>query len=162
MDHLISVESAALASGEPVSRLRTWCATGRLLCEKENGQWLIALSQIPRIVEIVAQHDRAVADGHAVAVLVPVDAATPDLAAEIARRLGLKQGRTVSTSTLALDGSEYLIAVWKTDGAAPIELAPVAALVKELGGELLDGEIAENPGLTAAEADGVTPAGKDA
>jgi len=98
------------------------------------------LSQIPRVVELVAEHDQAVADGHAVAILVPVDAATPNLAAEIARRLGLPDGQTVSTSTLALDGSEYLIAVWKADGATPVELAPIAELVAELGGELLDGE----------------------
>lgn len=144
MDHLISLESAALASGEPVRRLRTWCATGKLICEKQDGSWVLALSQIPRVVELVAEHDRAVADGRAIAVLVPVDSATPDLASEIARRLGLRDGQTVSTSTLALDGSEYLIAVWKTEGADPLELAPVAELVAELGGELLDGEDRED------------------
>ena len=140
MDHLISLDSPALASGQPVSRLRRWLATGRLIGEKQDGQSVMPLSQIPRVVELVAEHERAVADGQAVAVLVPLDAATPKLAREIARRLGLPESQTVSTSTLALDGSEYLIAVWKTDEAAPVGLAPVAELVAELGGELLDGE----------------------
>jgi hypothetical protein len=41
MDNLISLEPAALASGEPVSRLRTWCATGKLICEKQVDQWVV-------------------------------------------------------------------------------------------------------------------------
>lgn len=69
--------------------------------------------------------------------VVPVSAAAPGLAAEIARRLGLPAG-AVTTSTLALDGSEYLLAVWRSDGTP--ERGPVADLAAELGGDLLEGE----------------------
>ena len=137
VDRLLSLDAAAEATGQSVARLRSWCATGRLRCEREGRAWTIPLGEVPRIAVLVADHDRAVAAGAAAALVVPVRAATPDLPAEIARRLGLAPG-TVTTSTLALDGSEYLLAVWKTDGTPGLEA--VADLAAELGGELLDGE----------------------
>jgi hypothetical protein len=137
MERLLSLDAAAEATGQSVARLRSWCATGRLRCEREGRAWTIPLGEVPRIAVLVADHDRAVAAGAAAALVVPVGAATPDLPAEIARRLGLAAG-TVTTSTLALDGSEYLLAVWKTDGTPGLEA--VANLAAELGGELLDGE----------------------
>lgn len=99
--------------------------------------WQIPLAELPHITSLADEHDRAVEAGESAVLVVPVSAATPDLPAEIARRLGLPLG-TVSTSSLALDGSEYLLAVWKTDGT--VALGPVAELAAELGGELLDGE----------------------
>jgi hypothetical protein len=137
MDRHISLDAAAQVTGEPIARLRGWCATGRLRCEREGGEWQVPLDELPRIAALVEEHDRAVEAGESAVLVVPVSAATTDLSAEIARRLGLPVG-TVSTSTLALDGSEYLLAVWKTDGT--VALGPVARLAAELGGELLDGE----------------------
>ena len=138
MDRLVSLEAAAEATGQSVARLRGWCATGRLRCEREEGDWRMPLAELLRIGDLAEEHDRAVKAGESAALVVPVSAATPDLPAEIARRLGLAAG-TVSTSTLALDGSEYLLAVWKTDGT--VRLGPVAELAAELGGDLLDGEV---------------------
>ena len=137
MDRLLSLDAAAQAMGQPIARLRHWCATGRLRCEREGGDWLIPLAELPHITVLVEDHERAVEAGESAVLVVPVSAATADLPAEIARRLGLPVG-TVSTSTLALDGSEYLLAVWKTDGT--VALGPVAELAAELGGDLLDGE----------------------
>ena len=137
MDRLLSLDAAAQATGQPIARLRGWCATGRLRCEREAGDWHIPLAELPHIGALVEEHDRAVEAGESAVLVVPVSAATPDLPAEIARRLGLPAG-TVSTSTLALDGSEYLLAVWKSDGT--VALGPVAELAAELGGDLLDGE----------------------
>ncbi len=102
-----------------------------------RGAWTIPLSEIPRIAALVKEHDRAMAAGAAAALVVPVSAATPDLPEEIARRLGLA-AETVTTSTLALDGSEYVLAVWKSSGTPGLEA--VADLAAELGGEVLDGE----------------------
>ena len=138
MDRLVSLEAAAEATGQSVARLRGWCATGRLRCEREEGDWRMPLAELLRIGDLAEEHDRAVKAGESAALVVPVSAATPDLPAEVARRLGLAAG-TVSTSTLALDGSEYLLAVWKTDGT--VRLGPVAELAAELGGDLLDGEV---------------------
>lgn len=137
MDRLLSLDAAAQGTDQPVARLRSWCATGRLRCEREGGDWRIPLAELPHIAALVEEHDRAVETGESAVLVVPVSSATPDLPAEIARRLGLPVG-TVSTSTLALDGSEYLLAVWKTDGT--VALGPVAELAAELGGDLLDGE----------------------
>jgi hypothetical protein len=78
--------------------------------------------------------------GRSIAALVPITNATADLPAEIARRLGLPD-KAISRSTLALDGSEYLVAVWNTGRNGRVQVAPVAELVEGLGGELLDGEV---------------------
>jgi hypothetical protein len=137
MDRLLSLDAASEATGQSVARLRSWCATGRLRCEREARAWTIPLSEVPRIAVLVGEHDRAVAAGEAAALMVPVSTATPDLPAEIARRLGLAAG-TVTTRILALDGSEYLLAVWKTNGTPRLE--GVADLAAVLGGEVLDGE----------------------
>ena len=138
-DQLLTLAAGALATGQPAGRLRNWCATGKLACEKRAGEWLLPLSELLRVATLAAERADSIAAGRSVAALVPITNATADLPAEIARRLGLPP-KAVSTSTLALDGSEYLVAVWNTgrDGAP---VAPVAELVEGLGGELLDGEV---------------------
>ncbi len=45
---------------------------------------------------------------------------------------------TVATSSLAIDGQAYVIAVWK-DGNGVGGLPELAKLADEVGGELLDG-----------------------
>jgi hypothetical protein len=140
MDQLLSLASAATATGQPLRRLRNWCATGKLQCEHQAGEWQIPLSQLLRVAVLVAERDQAIADGHPVAALIPVTAASPELPAEIARRLNLPE-QSVSTSTLALDGQAYVVAVWLAGGAVPPDLAPVLDFVEGLGGELLDGEV---------------------
>jgi hypothetical protein len=142
VDQLLSLDATALATGQPARRLRTWCATGKLACEKDGDQWVVPLSQLLRVAQLAAERTAAIAEGRPIAVIVPVTAATPDLATEIAHRLGMPT-HTVSMSMLALDGGEYLMAVWRTDGARAPELAPVMELVDTLGGELLDGEAQE-------------------
>ena len=140
MDQLLSLASAAIATGQPIRRLRNWCATGKLECELQAREWQIPLSQLLRVAVLAAERDQAIADGHPVAALIPVTAASPELPGEIARRLNLPE-RSVSTSTLALDGQEYVLAVWRAGGAVAHDLAPVLDFVEGLGGELLDGEV---------------------
>ena len=141
MNQLLSMADAATATGQPVRRLRNWCATGKLSCEVQGGEWLVPLSQLLRVAELAAEREDAIAAGRASGALVPVTRASADLPDEIARRLGLPSA-SVSTSTLALDGQEYLVAVWRAGAAAGApDLAPVVDLVEELGGELLDGEV---------------------
>ena len=126
-------------------RLRTWCATGKLPCDKDGAEWMIALGDLLRVASLVEERQKSIDDGRPVAAIVPIAVASADLAAEIARRLGLAE-RTVTTSTLALDGREYVLAMWKSDGStASPALAPIVELVEELGGELLDGEASPEP-----------------
>ena len=138
MDSLLSLESAAVATAQPVHRLRNWCATGRLEGARQDGEWLIPLSQLLRVAELVAEREKAIADGRPIAAVVPVTSVTPDLQQEIARRLGLPE-TAVSTSNLALDGRDYLLAMWQADDSGH-QLQPVIELVEGLGGEVLDGE----------------------
>jgi len=140
MDALLDLQAASTATGQPVRRLRTWCATGRLACERDGKAWMIPLSQLRRVAELAAERSESITQGHAVAAIVPVTSSTPDLGAEIARRLGLSATR-VAMSTLALDGGEYHMAVWRVDGEQAPDLAPVVELVEQLGGDLLDGEV---------------------
>jgi hypothetical protein len=124
--------------------LRAWCATGRLRCEKDSHVWTVPIAELPRVGELAEEREAAIATGHAEALVVPVASASPDLASEVARRLGLPGGM-VTTSTLSLDGAEYVLAVWKMERAAgPDELAPLVELADELGGELLDGEVKQD------------------
>jgi hypothetical protein len=140
MDQLISLAAAAKATGQLVRRLRNWCATGKLECELQDGEWHIPLAQLLLIAGVAADREQAIAAGRPVAAMIPVTTASPELPGEIARRLNLPD-HSVSTSTLALDGQEYVVAVWRAGGDAAPDLAPVLDLVEELGGELLDGEI---------------------
>jgi hypothetical protein len=140
MDALLDLQAASTATGQPVRRLRTWCATGKLACERDGRTWMLPLSQLPRVAGLAADRKESIDRGHAVAAIVPVTSTTPDLAREIARRLGLPSTK-VSMSTLALDGGEYLMAVWRVSGDQPVHLGPLVELVDELGGDVLDGEV---------------------
>ena len=152
MDRVLTLEAAAAATGQPISRLRTWCATGKLHCDKQGGEWTIPLGEFLRVPALLEERQNAIDAGRPAAVIVPITSVTAELAAEIARRLGLAE-RTVTTSTLALDGTEYLLAAWKSDGTGKTpDLAPVVELVEELGGQLLDGEVSA-PEAPASEPD---------
>jgi hypothetical protein len=136
----ITLEAAAAATGQPLERLRTWCATGKLRCEKDGDDWLIPLAEVVRVEVLVEARDAAIAAGRAEALVVPLASASPDLGGEVARRLGLARG-AVTTSTLALDGTEYVLAVWKVaHPPAPHELEPLIELAEELGGQVLEGD----------------------
>jgi hypothetical protein len=143
MDALLDLQAASTATGQPVRRLRTWCATGRLACERDGKAWMIPLSQLPRVVGLSADRKESIDHGHAVAAIVPVTSTTPDLGGEIARRLGLASTK-VTMSTLALDGGEYHMAVWRVSGDQPADLAPLVELVERLGGDVLDGEVSRD------------------
>jgi hypothetical protein len=143
IDHLVPLPAAANATGQPVRRLRNWCATGKLECELQDGEWHLPLSQLLRIAAVAAERDHAIAAGRPVAALIPVTSASAELPGEIARRLSLPEN-SVSTSTLALDGQEWVVAVWRADDGAAPNIAPVIDLVEQLGGEILDGEVSVN------------------
>ena len=101
---------------------------------------MLPLSQLLRVAVLAAEREQSIADGRAAAAIVPVTSTTPDLDEEIARRLGLRAS-SVTLSTLALDGREYLMAVWKVSDGQPVNLEPVVAFVERLGGDVLAGEV---------------------
>lgn len=140
MDALLDLQAASTATGQPVRRLRGWCATGKLACEREGQAWMLPLGQLLRVAVLASEREQSIADGRPAAVIVPVTASTPDLGVEVARRLGLPASR-ITLSTLALDGREYLMAVWNVADGQRATLEPLVELVDRLGGDVLDGEV---------------------
>ena len=142
---MMSLPIAAERSGQPVTRLRGWCATGRLRCEREGEGWVIPASELPSIARVAQEHATAVDDDRVTAIAVPVPAAPPDLADIVAGRLGLDTGK-VSVTRLALDGAEYVVAVWQGEAHGDGGLPALRALAEDLGADLLDGEVTKAPG----------------
>jgi hypothetical protein len=141
MKQHLPLETVAAATGQSVDWLRAWCATGNLRCEKDGDGWTLPIVELVRVGALVAQRDASFAAGHAQAFVAPIASASPGLRAEVARRLGLPAA-AVTTSTLALDGTAYVLALWNVNGADEAhELASLMELAEELGGQLLDGEV---------------------
>jgi len=138
LEEPLSLEGAAAMYGVPIVRLRRWCATGKLRCERDGDDWLIAISEASQIIELAAEY--ATGRGPIRGLAVPVPAVPPDLATTVAARLGLTTS-AVTLTPLALDGVDYVVAVWKGDVERDGGLPALQELAVELDGELLDGEL---------------------
>lgn len=137
MDELLTLDASSAQTGVSLRRLREWCATGRLRCERDGRDWVIPTSQLSNASALAAARMGEGDHDHPVALVVPADVAPRDLADEVAYRLGLEPA-SVAMSTLAIDGQAYVVAVWK-DGDEDAGLPKLVELAKEVGGELLDG-----------------------
>jgi len=138
----ISLGEAATAFGVPVVRLGRWCATGKIRCERDADGWLIPTHQADRISDLIKDHDNALADQPVRALAVPAHEASSDLAAEVTDRLGLGKG-AVTVTPFALDGIDYLVAVWRAEPATAGGLLRLRELAADLHADLLDGAIVE-------------------
>jgi hypothetical protein len=107
---MISLRDAAHRYGVPVVRLGQWCATGKLGCERDGDGWLIPASAAASIPALARDHAAMVEEKRVTGLVVPVPAVPPDLAARVARRLGLDDA-AVTVTPLALDGVDYVVAV---------------------------------------------------
>jgi hypothetical protein len=140
MPELLTLEAVAKLTSQPVRRLREWCATGQLHCEREGRQWMLPEEEVPRVAELIEARSRTAKErrSHAMVVPTPVDAAV--LGAQIALRLKLPEA-AIMLHRLALDGREYVIAAWPGQESAlnRAGFERLAMLADELGGELLDG-----------------------
>jgi hypothetical protein len=140
MKKVLSLQEAAQRTGQSVIRLSRWCATGQLHCERDVDGWHIPLSELPKVAQVAQQHATAVEDERVTALVVPAPAAPSDLAELVAYRLGL-QGGAVAVTPLALDGVDYVVAVWPGSAASDGGLPSLKELAIQLGAELLDGEV---------------------
>jgi len=136
MRKLVSVSAAAAQTGQPARRIREWCATGKLECERDAAGWLIGEDLLEGVRALGSERAHIATDHRAVALALP---ATIDLdvGAEVAKRLGLGL-ESVSLSRLAIDGREYVVAVWPARIGLG-DLTALATLADEFDGELLDG-----------------------
>jgi len=136
-DSLIPLSEMAERTGQPLRRLREWCATGLLECERRELGWLIHPSQAALVARLAAEREGRVRVKKAIGVAIPAEIAPADLGEEVASRLRMPRTSLV-LSRLAIDGRDYVLAVWPdADGLGG--LTDVADLADELGGELLDG-----------------------
>lgn len=143
MDEFLSLDDVSAQTGVALRRLREWCATGLVRCEPRGSAWLIAESQVDRVRQLAEGQEQPIDEGHPIAIVVPAETAPPDLASEVAKRLGLAP-LSVAMSSLAIDGQDYMVAVWK-DGDGAGGLPELAVLAEEVGGALLDGSAVAEP-----------------
>ena len=139
-EDLITLREAAERYGVPVVRLGQWCATGKLGCERDGDGWLIPTSAGDAIAGLVRDQAAMVEERRVTALAVPAPAAPPDLASQVAGRLGLNDA-AVSITPLALDGVDYVVAVWRGEARGDGGLPALRDLAVELDAELLDGEV---------------------
>lgn len=142
MDELLTLDAISAQTGVSVRRLREWCATGRLTCESDGAGWVIPTSALKQVAGLAATQAVTVDPDHPpVALVVPAEAAPRNLGDEVAHRLGLTPA-SVAMSTLAIDGQDYVVAVWR-NGHDGMSLPELADLAEEIGGQLLDGAAAD-------------------
>ncbi len=137
MDDLLTLELVSGQTGIPIRRLREWCATGNLRCERRDDEWVIPTAESAQVAALAAAQWARFEEDHPIALVVPAEVAPRNLGDEVAHRLGL-QPESVAMSTLAIDGQDYVVAVWK-DGPEDGGLPKVVELAKEVGGDLLSG-----------------------
>ena len=124
----------------PVVRLGQWCATGKLGCERDGDGWLIPASGAAAVAALAREHAAMVEEKRVSALAVPCR-----------RRLLISRHRwpvawdwTTPRSPitpLALDGVDYVVAVWRGEARGDGGLPALRDLAVELDGELLDGEV---------------------
>jgi hypothetical protein len=143
-EELIPLSVAAERSGQTQAALGMWCATGKVRCYRDGDGWLVAVSELPAIAREAREKATAIAEERITAIAVPAPVAPPHLANEVASRLGLDAGN-VSLTPLALDGVDYVVAVWRGAVAGTGGLPALRALADELDAVLLDGEVRAEP-----------------
>jgi hypothetical protein len=136
VEAVLAIDKAAQRTGQPVRRLRQWCATGMIRCERDGRGWLIPEAEMGRVRSIAAERTVGGSDRSARALIVPRSAlGSANLRDQVAGELQIP-GRTVSVDRLAMDGQAYVIATWPI--AANARGSALAELAEELDGELLD------------------------
>jgi hypothetical protein len=136
VEAVLAIDKAAQRTGQPVRRLRQWCATGKIRCERDGRGWLIPEAEIGRVRSIAAERTVRGSNRSARALIVPRSAlGSANLRDQVAGGLQIP-GRTVSLDMLTIDGQAYVIATWPI--AADARGSALAELAEELDGELLD------------------------
>jgi hypothetical protein len=136
VEAVLSLDGAAQQTGQPVRRLRQWCATGRIRCERDRRGWLVPEVELARIRSIAAARTGRGSDRSARALVVPrFTLGSANLQGQVAQGLRIP-ATTVALDALTIDGQPYVIATWPS--AADARGSALADLAEELDGELLD------------------------
>ena len=114
MTELTKIEDVATAAGVPTSRLRSWCATGQLRCDRDERGWLVPRSEMARLDALVASRGNGANGHHPIALAMPVDRARGDGLVELKRRAEVTP--EVAGVPLSVDGMDYAIVSWPSIG----------------------------------------------
>jgi hypothetical protein len=147
LDELLRLEDVAHLTGETIERLRQWCATGELACERVPRNWALRKADLPRVAVVAAEKARGVREHRAVALAVPRGHVPIDLVTLIERTLDLPPGE-VMIRGLAIDQLDYDVAVWPAQARLPDPVA-LAALAERLDAELLTAAATSRPSTAA-------------
>jgi hypothetical protein len=156
LDQLLRLDDVARLTGQPVERLRQWCATGELACERVPRSWALRKADLPRVAAVAAKRARGLREHQAVALAVPRGRVPVDLVALVERTLDLPPGEVVIRA-LTIDHLEFVVAVWPA-GARPGDQAALIALAEDLDGELLTDSSAGDARRPARRQAGAMPA----
>lgn len=136
VEALLAIDEAAQRTGQPVRRLRQWCATGKIRCERDGRGWLIPEAEIGRVTSIAAERTVRGSDRSARALIVPRSAlGSANLRNQVAGELQIPAW-TVALNRLTIDDQPYVIATWPI--AADARGSALVELAEKLDGELLD------------------------
>jgi hypothetical protein len=135
LNQLLTLADVSRLTGQPVARLRHWCATGELACERVPTSWAIRERDLDQVQNAALRQAWRISHARALALAVPRRQAPIDLPALVEQRLDLPAGSAFARA-LSIDQQEYVIVVWPRrtgaiDGSGLIDLA------EALGGELL-------------------------
>lgn len=150
---LLTLDEVGRRTGQLVRRLRRWCATGELSCEREADAWLLPESALPAVLILAAAQGRF-SGGRPIALAVPApDASAEELGKHIERELGVPAG-AIAMTTISIDGEEHLVAVWPSHATRNARADRLAKVAEEIGGDILmfpegvgDGAAAEAAGV---------------
>jgi hypothetical protein len=140
MHRTLPLEDVARRTGQPVERLREWCATGLLACDRVDGEWALPEAELPAAHALGAVGPRLATsplpDG-ARLLVVAFRAHTDARVAldEIRTRTGVHPS-DIELAPLSIDGMQRVLVA----GRIPARhAATIEAIVVEAGGQLVDG-----------------------
>ena len=132
----LTLPEVAAQTREPEARLRRWCATGKLTCERDGRAWLVPATELPLVVLLGRRSGGSGGDRPLVGLALPGPTEARDLAEEVAALLGVAT-TTVVVRELAIDGDPYVVATW-LDDPGPRAAGRLEELALARGGELLE------------------------
>ncbi|MBI3751170.1 MAG: hypothetical protein HY263_05885 [Chloroflexi bacterium] len=133
---LLTLPEVAGETRQPEHRLRRWCATGKLRCERDGPDWVIPSTELPVVVLLGRGAGRSASRRPLVGLALPGPHDGVPLAAELATLLGV-DATAVAVRDLAIDGEPYILATWGTH-PGPAATGRLEQLALARGGELLE------------------------
>jgi len=129
----LSLEAVALRTSQPIRRLREWCATGRLACQRFGSEWSIERSDIARVFDLATDHARRARTIRHGVLAVPANNGTDDLQLAVSQGTGVLRAN-IAVDRMVIDGEDLEVATWEHPAGSTTDLL---ALADDLGGELL-------------------------